>query len=133
MLQQQLVVVFHYNVGVTLSKSQETWVDIVNYTFFCTFWVTCGIPGFIIQIDCTKNKVTCERYRVTSYPTLLLFQNGVVVERYSGDRSLSSLIRFVDSSASPQEKVHFIYFLLSTFLLNILCPANHICIATHLG
>lgn len=36
------------------------------------------------RIDGEKNNVTAERYNVTTYPTLLVFDNGTTIERSRG-------------------------------------------------
>ena len=51
------------------------------------------------QVDCTKNDVTCRKHGVQGYPTLILFEDGLALEKYGGDRSLSALIDFIDRNA----------------------------------
>lgn len=56
----------------------------------------------ISKIDCTKEINTCGQMEVKGYPTLLLFVNGVMVEKYSGARDFSSLIHFLNEAAARE-------------------------------
>lgn len=53
----------------------------------------------IIKVDCTANQATCQKYGVQGYPTLILFEDGLALEKYNGERSLSALIDFVAENA----------------------------------
>merc|ERR1719331_1270313 len=55
-----------------------------------------GVSGLSIsKVDCTQSKMTCEKYDVKGYPTLLYFRNGKMIEKYSGANNLKSLKEFV--------------------------------------
>lgn len=58
----------------------------------------------ISKLDCTLHSSTCQRQGVKGYPTLLLFVNGEVQDKYSGNRELEDLVEFVNraSEDSPQ-------------------------------
>ena len=46
-------------------------------------------------VDCTKEKIVCERFEVKGYPTLLFFHQGKMV-RYNGQRTKSALLEYVN-------------------------------------
>ena len=50
----------------------------------------------ISKVDCTRETGTCQQFEVKGYPTLLLFMNGVMVEKFSGSRDLESLVQFIE-------------------------------------
>ena len=39
------------------------------------------------------------------YPTLLLFEDGLFMEKYSGNRALDKLIEFVEENMQGEEEV----------------------------
>jgi len=51
----------------------------------------------ISKMDCTTNKITCEKYEVKGYPTLIYMRNGKVVENYKGDKTLKALKEYVNT------------------------------------
>ena len=53
------------------------------------------------QVDCTQEQELCQRHNVRGYPTLLLFEDGMVVKKYSGNRQLNDLIAFVKRNFHP--------------------------------
>jgi thioredoxin 1 len=44
------------------------------------------------QIDIENNSVTARRYNITSYPTLLIFKNGMLIDSQEGYGSKSELV-----------------------------------------
>lgn len=50
----------------------------------------------IAKVDCTEEKDLCAQNDVGGYPTLFLFQDGNVIQRYTGGRSLDEMITFVN-------------------------------------
>jgi thioredoxin 1 len=44
------------------------------------------------QIDIENNSVTSRMYNITSYPTLLIFKNGMLIDRQEGFSSKSELV-----------------------------------------
>ncbi len=49
----------------------------------------------IAEMDCTKYGEICHRHEVTGYPSLIMFDYGQKVEKYSGPRNLESFSIFV--------------------------------------
>ena len=56
----------------------------------------------ISKLDCTLNSLTCQQNGVKGYPTLLLFEDGKVREKYAGNRDLKSLMQFVNDAVAPE-------------------------------
>jgi thioredoxin 1 len=44
------------------------------------------------QIDIENNSVTARKYNITSYPTLLIFKNGILIDSQEGYGSKSELV-----------------------------------------
>jgi len=66
-----------------------------------------GVSGLSIsKVDCTQSKLTCDKYDVKGYPTLLYFRNGKMIEKYSGANNLKSLKEFVKKmkESAPREQ-----------------------------
>lgn len=51
-----------------------------------------GNQAKIIKIDIDKNKVLSEALRVKGLPTLIIYKNGEMKWRYSGDQEANDLI-----------------------------------------
>merc|ERR1711874_233774 len=67
-----------------------------------------GVSGLSIsKVDCTQSKMTCEKYEVKGYPTLLYFRNGRMIEKYTGANNLKSLKEFVKKmkETAPRDQV----------------------------
>ncbi len=56
------------------------------------------------QVDCTEEKETCQRQGVRGYPTLVLFEDGLVVTKYTGSRTLEDLSAFVTDNMAREEE-----------------------------
>jgi protein disulfide-isomerase-like protein len=52
------------------------------------------------EIDATSSKVTAKKYNVTSFPTIIYRQDGIV-GKYDGQRSMEGLTAFLDRLNSP--------------------------------
>uniref|UniRef100_UPI00358EC57A thioredoxin domain-containing protein 5 n=1 Tax=Myxine glutinosa TaxID=7769 RepID=UPI00358EC57A len=62
-----------------------------------------GLPHVnIAQLDCTSDKDLCSKFKVTGYPTLLLFVGGNMVAKFSGPRDLEDLHSFVLTHAKDE-------------------------------
>tara|TARA_B110000008_G_C16859590_1_gene520117 strand:- start:182 stop:571 length:390 start_codon:yes stop_codon:yes gene_type:complete len=52
-------------------------------------------PYAVVKGDCTaNNSPIASKYNISSFPTLILFQNGSKIE-YKGDRDVESMERFL--------------------------------------
>jgi len=47
--------------------------------------------------------VTCPKFNVRGYPTLILLQDGKMSAQYNGKRELGDLIEFVTASLNEQK------------------------------
>ncbi|CRK96813.1 CLUMA_CG009948, isoform B [Clunio marinus] len=56
----------------------------------------------IAKIDCTEYRPICKDYDVKGYPTLLWFENGKKVDKYTGPRSLQDLKAYVEQRSSGE-------------------------------
>merc|ERR1739838_486929 len=54
-----------------------------------------GTPVKIANVDCTKNAQICGQYKVTGYPTLILFVEGIPRAKYLGNRDAEALRDYV--------------------------------------
>lgn len=52
----------------------------------------------IAEIDCEPelNKQVCKGFDVDAYPSLIMFKNGLKVEKYLEDRAVTDLINYAD-------------------------------------
>ncbi|PWN24047.1 thioredoxin-like protein [Microstroma glucosiphilum] len=61
--------------------------------------------GFRIKrVNCANSGDVCESQKVTGYPSLFLYRNGQMVEKYKGDRSFEDLMSFTTARASDYRK-----------------------------
>lgn len=58
----------------------------------------------VAEVDCTENQLTCNRFEIAGYPTLLLFHDGKYY-KHSGPRTVEELTTFATSSYSSVEAV----------------------------
>lgn len=65
----------------------------------CKLWLVGSL-----QVDCTQEKETCQRQGVRGYPTLVLFADGLAVEKYSGSRTLDDLVTFITDNMAGEEE-----------------------------
>ena len=47
------------------------------------------------RVQCDNQQELVSSYKLRGFPTVLRFENGEVIQQYSGDRSASDLARFV--------------------------------------
>lgn len=57
----------------------------------------------IAKLDCTEFRPICKDFDVKGYPTLLWFENGKKVDKYSGPRSLDDLKAYVEQRSSGED------------------------------
>ncbi|CAG9772659.1 unnamed protein product [Ceutorhynchus assimilis] len=74
-----------------------TWLDLAKAMEFDD-----GIT--VAKIDCTEYKGICSDHDVKGYPTLLWFENGQKVGKYSGDRTLEDLKEYVNRMSGDRPK-----------------------------
>uniref|UniRef100_A0A8C4R317 protein disulfide-isomerase n=1 Tax=Eptatretus burgeri TaxID=7764 RepID=A0A8C4R317_EPTBU len=74
----------------------ETWEELSMKKFP-------GLPHVnVAELDCTSDKDLCSKFKVTGYPTLLLFVGGNKVAKFSGPRNLEDLHSFVLTHAKDE-------------------------------
>ncbi|XP_066252341.1 thioredoxin domain-containing protein 5 homolog [Euwallacea similis] len=56
----------------------------------------------IAKIDCTEFRAICTNHDVKGYPTLLWFENGQKIGKYSGDRSLDDLKNYINQMSGSE-------------------------------
>jgi thioredoxin 1 len=52
----------------------------------------------VVKVDIDKSQAVSQRYGVMSIPTLMIFKNGEVVERFVGAKPKETLQRALDSA-----------------------------------
>lgn len=63
------------------------------------------IPGIvIIQVDCTVEKATCDKFGVKGFPTLKIFRNGLEAQSYEGPRDADGIVKYMRGQAGPSAK-----------------------------
>ena len=61
-------------------------------------------PMKIGKVDATVEKASAADYQVKSYPTLVLFRQGEMLEAYSGERTADAIVEYlVEEAAAEQE------------------------------
>nr|XP_057940480.1 endoplasmic reticulum resident protein 44 isoform X2 [Doryrhamphus excisus] len=60
------------------------------------------------RVDCDQHSVIAQRYRITKYPTLKLFRNGMMMKReYRGQRSVAAIADFIrQQQVDPVKEIH---------------------------
>ena len=53
------------------------------------------------KLDCTRFTSVASRLRISAYPTIIFFRNGVQIP-YDGERSKEALVQFALKSAGPK-------------------------------
>lgn len=57
-----------------------------------------------LQVDCTAEKATCDKYGVSGFPTLKIFRNGVFAQDYDGPREAEGIVKYMRGQAGPSAK-----------------------------
>lgn len=62
------------------------------------------------RVDCDQHSDIAQRYRITKYPTLKLFRNGMMMKReYRGQRSVTAIADFIrQQQVDPVKEIHSI-------------------------
>ena len=55
----------------------------------------------VINVDCEKGVKTCRKFKVPAYPTMILFINGAVDQKYTGDHTSEAIVSFMRSQHPP--------------------------------
>uniref|UniRef100_A0A3B5MXG5 Endoplasmic reticulum protein 44 n=1 Tax=Xiphophorus couchianus TaxID=32473 RepID=A0A3B5MXG5_9TELE len=60
------------------------------------------------RVDCDQHADIAQRYRITKYPTLKLFRNGMMMKReYRGQRSVTAIADFIrQQQVDPVKEIH---------------------------
>ena len=61
--------------------------------------------GVVAKVDATVEKTSSSKYSVRGYPTVLYFENGEMVEKYSGARTAEAIADYMRLKADGIEKV----------------------------
>lgn len=48
------------------------------------------------KLDATVHQKARTKYGIRGYPTILLFKDGEVVEKYSGERTVKGFLNFIE-------------------------------------
>ncbi|OMJ85109.1 hypothetical protein SteCoe_13633 [Stentor coeruleus] len=62
-----------------------------------------GVAARIAKVDSTVEKNAASAYSIRGYPTLLYFENGQMVEKYSGGRTADEISKYVINKAGGQK------------------------------
>ncbi|EAL73429.1 hypothetical protein DDB_G0267952 [Dictyostelium discoideum AX4] len=54
--------------------------------------------GSLAAVDCGVSQKVCEKFKIESYPNIYFFKDGKNVDKYNGDRSVNSLIEFLENN-----------------------------------
>lgn len=58
----------------------------------------------IAKVDSTVEKTAASAWSIRGYPTLLYFENGQMVEKYSGGRTAEEIVKYMTDKASGARK-----------------------------
>ncbi|CAG0879088.1 unnamed protein product [Darwinula stevensoni] len=62
-------------------------------------------PVLLAKVDCTESgKDTCGKFDVSGYPTLKIFQEGVLSKEYEGPRDSKGIVRYMRQTVGPAAK-----------------------------
>jgi len=89
-MKKEKMFVLFYNTNCTYcNEFKPTWdkVEKMYPTLMTSINVTNGADPTI--------KAVLDMYKITSWPTMLVIQNGAIVKPYNGDRSVQALENFV--------------------------------------
>jgi len=61
-------------------------------------------PVALAKVDCTSEKVTCDKFGVSGFPTLKIFRKGEFGSDYDGPREADGIVKFMRSQVGPSSK-----------------------------
>lgn len=64
-----------------------------------------NVAAHLASIDCTINSQVAKKNKIESYPTLILFKNGKMVEKYTEARNKEELVAYMKKAAKHKSKV----------------------------
>jgi thiol-disulfide isomerase/thioredoxin len=68
------------------------------------------LPELLTMVDCSKPdtdpnaKKIVEKYKITSFPRMAFFNNGVIQEDYEGPRTTEDIVNYVRSKTRSENK-----------------------------
>lgn len=63
-----------------------------------------NIPAMLGSVDCTVQKMVANKYKIESYPSLILFDGGVVIEKYNNGRNEEEIVTYMKNAAKLKAK-----------------------------
>ncbi|XP_077301808.1 protein disulfide-isomerase A5 isoform X2 [Arctopsyche grandis] len=63
-----------------------------------------NIPAMLGSVDCTVQKTVANIYKIESYPTIILFDGGVVIEKYNKGRNEEEMVAYMKNAATLKAK-----------------------------
>jgi len=65
------------------------------------------LPDSITSVDCSNAdsadvKAVVKKYKITSYPRMIFFNNGIVQEDYEGPRTTDDIVKYVTSKVGSE-------------------------------
>ncbi|KAK5576493.1 hypothetical protein RB653_007637 [Dictyostelium firmibasis] len=60
--------------------------------------------GSLGAVDCGLSNKVCEKFKIEGFPTILYFKDSKNVDKYGGDRSVDSLVEFLEKNSTPSNK-----------------------------
>ncbi|KAK6731806.1 hypothetical protein RB195_007954 [Necator americanus] len=62
-------------------------------------------PITLIEVDCTVEKTTCDKFGVKGFPTLKIFRHGLEAQSYEGPRDADGIIKYMRGQAGDENAV----------------------------
>jgi protein disulfide-isomerase-like protein len=63
-----------------------------------------GSSAVVGKVDCTVERTAASTYSIRGYPTLLYFENGQMVEKYSGGRTAEDISNYLVGKSGASGK-----------------------------
>lgn len=54
----------------------------------------------LINVDCDKSGHVCQKFGIRTVPTVFLFKNGTLDQKYEGNRTASAIVTYLQSHSS---------------------------------
>lgn len=49
----------------------------------------------LINVDCKTGERTCKKFKIEEYPTMILFKNGAIDQKYTGSHTTNEIVSFM--------------------------------------